>query len=156
MSHVRQNHKWVFGFFDASLHHYIWLCPSVRMSICPYVHLSVCPSVHPSVRQHLSKTAENDDFSLRDASYWPTGLVLVFSRFVTSLGQPHGAPPPQNTCSRNIIGKVIPMAQSIPVYFQICNGWFAHYKLLYLGNDQLGERGGWHGSSSSAPTSLRL
>ena len=42
---------------------------------------SVCPSVCPHVRYDFSETADNNDLSLRDASYYPPGLVCVFFTF---------------------------------------------------------------------------
>ena len=88
------------SFVDASSHLFKRVClsvrPYVRMivtikekppgdeSYCPLglvrwviasLYKRVCPSVSLYVRYHQGKTAENDDFSLRDASYFPPGIV---------------------------------------------------------------------------------
>ena len=55
----------------ASLYEGLPVRSSVRPSVRPYVR----PYVRQSVHYHLSETAKNDDFSLRDASYYSPGLV---------------------------------------------------------------------------------
>ena len=55
-------------FLDATSHLYMRVCPSVRPS--------VRMSVRMSDRWHFSENAGNDDFSLRDASYYPPGLAI--------------------------------------------------------------------------------
>ena len=47
----------------------ISMCPFVRLSVRMSVRSYVRPSVRISVRYHISETAENDDFSLREASF---------------------------------------------------------------------------------------
>ena len=59
-----------------------------RGSVRPCDRMSVCPYVRMSVRYHWGKTAENDDFSLRDASYYPPRLVFFLPLFFSLLLPP--------------------------------------------------------------------
>ena len=61
---------------------------SIRGSVRPCDRMSVCPYVRMSVRYHWGKTAENDDFSLRDASYYPPRLVFFLPLFFSLLLPP--------------------------------------------------------------------